>query len=461
MPNAHAPAAPKAVATRGTKIATTIDNITPVAAQSGKPDGFKGSEKTPRTPTKPSTTATQPTDKAATKPALIELVPFDETEDETENAGNTPTQANSKGNQDTGLIGTLIEAKTRLNNLRSNSNAKTELAILLDQAIQEALILTTQQLKSLQHDIKDIKVEIRGMKTPAPETNKTWAQVARQAQAQRQHPSPRVTERRMENLDKIKLERAKVELTLTTRDANEDTKQSLEAMTEEELAKSIESATGYAIRSVRKTNQNITIRCANENEAKALREVDWKTAFPGTEVAKQLYGIVVHGVPKYDVDFEKDNMEEVKIRIAAQNTIHIDKITPLRRRAKNPNASTQSIIIYTEKPEDADGCIEAGVAIEYRNHRAERYMPQHRITQCYNCQGYGHRATECKKPTRCGKCAKEHSTKDCQNPEGRHTCVHCSGDHTAWNPECPRRQREATQKEASREATPPFYTKPC
>ncbi|KAH1015643.1 hypothetical protein HUJ04_006993 [Dendroctonus ponderosae] len=49
------------------------------------------------------------------------------------------------------------------------------------------------------------------------------------------------------------------------------------------------------------------------------------------------------------------------------------------------------------------------------------------ITQCYNCQGYGHIAPKCTNKIACGYCSAEHDTRSCPNKEHseKHKCILC------------------------------------
>jgi len=59
-------------------------------------------------------------------------------------------------------------------------------------------------------------------------------------------------------------------------------------------------------------------------------------------------------------------------------------------------------------------------------------------TQCFSSQGFGHSSLQCGHPSRCVKCAGEHSAKDCQKTnDQRPKCVNCEGDHTANYKKCP------------------------
>ena len=424
---------------------------------------FAPSNKTPRTPEKPKTNQEEAPD-APSRQSIRALTPFHTLDDSVKCESPTPMRmARNKTPNEPHLVNILLEAKAKLqqqNTKGLNLDIKNEVVNIIETAIQEALATQTQQIKNLQQDIEEIKAAIKSMNTTTSnKPPKTWAQVAGQRPKE---PAPRsATERRIEHLDKIRREKERVELTLSMQGIDDETKKQLESMTEAELIRIIQDASNCHIRAIRKTpNKGIKIRCTSEEDANTLRAMDWEQAIPGTKVAKQRYGIVIHGVPKHNIDFEKDDMEDTRMRLEANNKVKIHKIAPLKRKVKNPNASTQSIVVHVDSLEEADECIEGGIIIEHRIHRAERYMPQCQITQCFNCQGYGHKAAVCKKPPRCGKCAKDHQTKECRNCE-RLECVHCQGEHEAWHSECPRRQQEFLQKEATREAIPPFYTKSC
>ena len=49
---------------------------------------------------------------------------------------------------------------------------------------------------------------------------------------------------------------------------------------------------------------------------------------------------------------------------------------PLRRRNRNPTATTHSIVIFTKCPKEADQCIQNGINIEHRHYLPEKYIPQ-------------------------------------------------------------------------------------
>lgn len=57
------------------------------------------------------------------------------------------------------------------------------------------------------------------------------------------------------------------------------------------------------------------------------------------------------------------------------------------------------------------------------------------LTQCFNCQQYGHASSNCGRSYRCVKCLETHLPKECSrkssNDEGSPKCVNCGGEHAA------------------------------
>src|SRR5438045_4468754 len=61
----------------------------------------------------------------------------------------------------------------------------------------------------------------------------------------------------------------------------------------------------------------------------------------------------------------------------------------------------------------ANRCLANGCYINYLLYQPVRFTPQFQVMQCFNCCEYGHRAANCKRKPRCGKCAGKHNTKAC------------------------------------------------
>ena len=134
----------------------------------------------------------------------------------------------------------------------------------------------------------------------------------------------------------------------------------------------------------------------------------------------------------------------------------VKRVAALRKRTRNPDAPTQSIVIFFKYPKEADECIDMGINIGFRHHAAERYTLQCQIKQCFKCQAYGHKANACTRTARCGKCAQGHETRECRSETTQ--CANCKGSHCAWSHECPSHERKREQGETLRNELSPLYT---
>lgn len=68
----------------------------------------------------------------------------------------------------------------------------------------------------------------------------------------------------------------------------------------------------------------------------------------------------------------------------------------------------------------------------------EKYKNPKRVTQCYNCQTFGHGTTNCHNKPRCIKYAGKHAAKDCKlDKDDKLKCTNCKGEHPANFSKCP------------------------
>lgn len=184
--------------------------------------------------------------------------------------------------------------------------------------------------------------------------------------------------------------------------------------------------------------------------------VDWNLAYSNLVIHKPQYGIMIHGVPKTTLRFEEDSRKAIEEFEEANEELNIKaiRIKPLHRYPK-PGSLNHSIVVFTEDAEAANRCIDSNVVINYQIFTAEKYAPQTRILQCLKCYDYGHMAVQCTKELTCGRCAKNHDTNQCTEPELK--CTNCQGKHQAWHHECERRKRESDQLKQRRQTQVPAY----
>jgi hypothetical protein len=292
-----------------------------------------------------------------------------------------------------------------------------------------------------ENEIKEIvKEAVQGSTKP-----KTWAQIA---SSQPPGADFHIEKAKQERLQKIKNEKAKTELTLSLSSASASFQQQVASMQEQDIAERLQEAIKYdwkggreiQIRAVKKVPPHlIKIQCNTEVDVAALQQLKWELIFEGATQLTISYGVVLHGVPKKNLDLE-DQLQAIR-KLEGSNALKsISRVALLMRKPRNPTAPTHSIVIFFNNAKEADRCISEGVVIESRTHAAVRYTPQCQITQCFRCQGYGHKAAACTRAIKCGKCSKDHETKICSAETLQ--CANCNEPHAAWHPDCSRKKKE-------------------
>ena len=63
------------------------------------------------------------------------------------------------------------------------------------------------------------------------------------------------------------------------------------------------------------------------------------------------------------------------------------------------------------------------------------------VTQCFNCQSFGHSVKNCRSKIKCLICGEGHSHKGCPNKEAK--CANCKGPHVASYKGCPEYKKQA------------------
>jgi hypothetical protein len=308
---------------------------------------------------------------------------------------------------------------------------------------------------ALEMDIKEIKETLRTMTT----NPRTWAEVAAQSDF-----NIKAEMAKRERLEAAKRERGKSEILISFQDAPSDMKEKIEHQTDQELRDTIEhhihktkETADMPIQNIQKLSKHtIKIQCRHENDAQALCKVNWNE-LDSARMIKPMYGVKVDGVAKSDINPQNNDQNEMKEKIENTNNITVARVALLTKKPKNPSAPTHSIVIFTECPNEADNLICSGLKIMGRIHSAKRFVPQAQLKQCYNCQGYGHKAYMCTRQTKCGKCAGDHETRKCEAPVNELQCTNCKENHAAWHHECSHRIKEYKRLRILEAAVPPTF----
>ena len=77
-------------------------------------------------------------------------------------------------------------------------------------------------------------------------------------------------------------------------------------------------------------------------------------------------------------------------------------------------------------------------------YKVEEFRKPVSVTQCFNCQRFGHSAKNCRSKPKCMICCESHSHKGCPNKEARKLkCANYMGPHVASYKGCPQYKQQA------------------
>jgi hypothetical protein len=217
------------------------------------------------------------------------------------------------------LLETATEDLNKVNHRQTNTTVEAVKA-----SIKKATIITQRMIieNEFKNRLDKIDAKLDEIQKTVSEPPKTYAEAVQRrgdrptTTAVRSHPArpdPEVKAR----MEKLRRERAKAEVILTTHNASEEVKEKLANMSNEEVTENLKQAIENIgieptkIHKAQKTNQGIKIRCTSDKEAEELYNIEWNNLFEGIEVVEQWSKIVLHGVFKHAIDFERDKSEEI------------------------------------------------------------------------------------------------------------------------------------------------------
>ena len=134
-----------------------------------------------------------------------------------------------------------------------------------------------------------------------------------------------------------------------------------------------------------------------------------------------------------------------------------------RMKSKRTGKNLPFIKIKSDDPKQAEALISGGFVCQKTGiiFRVEEFKTTKSILQCYQCQGFGHKAQNCTKNQKCVVCGGAHSHKNCPNIEKRSPkCANCRRPHVANYKGCPACSPKASflcihTKTSSNTTTPP------
>jgi hypothetical protein len=96
-----------------------------------------------------------------------------------------------------------------------------------------------------------------------------------------------------------------------------------------------------------------------------------------------------------------------------------------------------SMVAFLDRESDASRLLHKQI-VQIRGEVSftSEYHYRERPVRCHNCQQYGHRRSQCKRPKVCEKCAGNHGRQECTAQQEK--CGTCGGEHQASDHQCPK-----------------------
>ena len=151
-----------------------------------------------------------------------------------------------------------------------------------------------------------------------------------------------------------------------------------------------------------------------------------------------------HGVKSCKLWHRLSNQQELKELFTAflqtlETRIYYESLKPQKvtyiKRFKNKDSSwSTTVFLQFSSPQ-----LPTEVRVGYLLFKVKSYIPK--PLRCFNCNRFGHVASNWRGKKRCSNCGGEHEWKDCSAPVKK--CPNCAGEHSASDKICPRFTKES------------------
>jgi hypothetical protein len=285
---------------------------------------------------------------------------------------------------------------------------------------------------------------------------KTWSQIVKGQPAQ----VATAQVNRQQNAER----RKDRELIVTV--INEEQRQIANRRSTQQVLESIQarepkSTTGetVAVRQLASGDYQITL--TSSTARKTLEQTTgWLQGIAETaQIKKTAYTVRAHGVRIKALD--ASNQEQCIETLRNANLKLHPGLSIMRiawpKRILGGDQQYGSLIIDTPSIEQANRLISQGIVHEGEIKYCDRFIKEARVTQCVQCQEFGHIARFCKNTTRCGRCSGDHDTRECLKPATVRKCALCKGNHTAWSETCRHRIQARERADLALRTTPVLY----
>lgn len=204
-----------------------------------------------------------------------------------------------------------------------------------------------------------------------------------------------------------------------------DRSKSLNNVNPIQIAKAIREVCVNPVDFIKTTNTGLLIKCKNTKQVKAISEIN-KIGSVDVKVSEGNNG--AKGVI-YDIPLEMKE-EEILNELKTQNVIGVKRMVKRVRTDETIEGKRQisqipmrCVILTFSKV-----TIPPEIHLCFQIKRVKQYVPP--VIRCYQCQRFGHNASQCNSKKRCVRCGENHSFDECKRKEER-KCVNCGENHSA------------------------------
>jgi hypothetical protein len=343
----------------------------------------------------------------------------------------------------------LLRVLEELKELRDASDQQREFVQQWQKQQTDREQQLLESIRDLQQEVADTKEELKQVKeqlevatrqeSPFPgSTQASYAEVARKSQSQQQrvvktprqvNPLPSTSESLFCTVD---TSGSRIEDGLPFRPGE------IRTIVEREVRTKMDVPTWScrAVTSNTRTPHQVRVLCRDEEEHQMIKRVLEANLPPGAHVLRdEYYQIKVDGVSRHAIlDDTGNSLPGVNDILSKENETEVVKIGWLSDRFLKDYGS---MVVYLKKANDAarflrEGYFYAGGL----SGQVRAFERRQKPSQCYNCQETtDHKAYQCKKPQKCGRCANEgHHHNICT--EAIPKCIPCGGPHESFSRIC-------------------------
>ena len=193
---------------------------------------------------------------------------------------------------------------------------------------------------------------------------------------------------------------------------------------------------GPKVQHVSEKEDKVVMIFNNDKEREAAKRI--LESNPGVRSAVKTITAQKRNYPLVALFTGCDNLDGLQHELESRNNILKGNINCIRPLSKEKG----HIKIYVPTKECKEAILRVGRLYakrdgKFSSHKVVELDLNREVRRCFKCQAYGHIASVCKNANKCGKCSREHETRDCKAAPENAKCANCKGKHVSGSSTCP------------------------